>query len=22
MSLRGRPFEKISLFLKFCSHTS
>jgi len=22
MSLRGRPFDKISLFLKFCSHTS
>jgi len=21
MSLRDRPFEKISLFLKFCSHT-
>jgi len=21
MSLKGRPFEKISLFLKFCSHT-
>jgi len=22
MSLMSRPFEKISLFLKFCSHTS